>query len=716
MTKKYTTSPTLLIVESPAKCAKIEEYLGPGYKCIASFGHLQELTSLEDISIENFQANYKRMETKKTQINKIKKAIEESGEVIIATDDDREGEAIGWHLCEVFDLNIDTTKRILFHEITEQAIKEAMQNPVRLNKNLIYAQQTRQILDLLVGFEISPLLWKYVSKQGLSAGRCQTPALKMIRDNQKEIDVHPGIKIYKTTGYFLICQWNIVFELNKDIEKEDEIHDFLKQCSSFSHVLTCNKPVKKFSSAPNPFTTSTLQQTCSNEMNISPKETMKICQKLYEKGYITYMRTNSQNYSPVFIETAHKYIINTWADKYFNQECNKKVSIQKEAHEAIRPTNISLIDLESKNDFTSKEKKLYKIIWQNTVESLMVSCSYNSIKAKIDTCNNMYFSHTSDIILFPGWKIVKKNIDTENKEYHYLSNIKEKEPVTYSKIISVVNFQQTKLHYTEAKTVQMLEEKGIGRPSTFASLVDKIQEREYVKKKDIKGITVECRNFELEKDNLKEVICKKEFGNEKNKLVIQNLGIIVFDFLEKHFGDIFNYEYTKKFEDELDAIAEGKKTKIEVCESYYKQIISLKERLLTEKSKEREKPESIPIPIDSNHSFIIGKYGPVIKCIDEKNKISFKAIKKEIDISRIQEYSLEELLQEKTTTHKEEEKSGKSGKNVNALGEFQGLPLFIKKGKFGLYASWGKNTKSLKKLGNRPIENIRLEEVMQIIE
>jgi DNA topoisomerase-1 len=711
MTKKYFTSNTLLIVESPAKCKKIEEFLGPGFKCIATCGHLRELKCLDDIDVDNFQSNYKIMETKKSQISNIKKEIREAGEIIIATDNDREGEAIGWHLCEMFHLNIDTTKRILFHEITEPAIKEAMKSPVRLNKNLIYAQQTRQILDLIVGFEISPLLWKYIcnnSKKGLSAGRCQTPALKLIRDREREINLSPGVKVYKTTGCFPINNWNINFELNKDIVEEEEMKEFLQQSISFPHIFNCNNPVKKFSSAPIPFTTSSLQQACSNEMHISPSETMKICQKLYEKGYITYMRTESIHYSVVFIESAHKFITKTWENKYINKE-NISQSLSKDAHEAIRPTTISLVDLELDDELNSKEKKLYKIIWQNTIESLMVSSSYHSIKARIEAYNNLYFFHTSDLIIFPGWKIVKNNFNTENKEFNFFSSIKEKKSVTYSKITSIVHFQQTKLHYTEAKIVQLLEEKGIGRPSTFASLVDKLQEREYVKKKEIKGKTIECFDYELEQEEetIKEIICKKEFGNEKNKLVIQNLGILVFDFLEKHFGDIFNYEYSKQLEDDLDKIAEGLKTKFDVCKCYYSQITCLKQELINLKIEEGEKKKET-VKIDDKHTLLIGKYGPVIKCSEENKKYSFKAIKKDIDMDRIQEYTLDDLLIKKTINMNDK-------KEKNAISQYNGFPLFIKKGKFGLYASWGKNTKSLKKLGNRPVENIRLEEVMEII-
>jgi DNA topoisomerase-1 len=712
MSKKYKTTNTLLIVESPTKCKKIEEYLGSNYKCIASCGHLRELKSLEDIDFETFQLRYSIMETKKTQINNIKKAIKEADEVVIATDNDREGESIGWHICDIFHLNVSTTKRILFNEITEPALKKAISNPGRINMNIVFAQQTRQILDLLVGFEISPLLWKYIScKTTLSAGRCQTPALKLISDNKKEIDENPGIMVYKTKGYFEINHLIMEFELNKNILNKEEMIFFLNKTISFSHYLNCNSPIKKLQSPPSPLTTSSLQQKCSNELHLSPKETMKCCQVLYEKGYITYMRTDVRSYSNVFIDEANRYISNKWSEKYFNnQNQNSFSSSDEDAHESIRPTNISLENLDLIDGLSLKEKKIYKIIWQNTVESLMVSCSYYSIKAQIQAYNETIFTCHSEKIIFPGWKIVGSGShDIENKEYNYLSNVKSKTLVSYSKITSTISIEKTKLHYTEAKLVEMLEEKEIGRPSTFASLVDKIQEREYVKKKDVKGKTIECENFELEreKDGIKEIKCKKDFGNEKSKLILQPIGSVVLDFLDKHFGELFQYDYTRVMEKELDFISQGNKNKLDICKKYYDQLINLKKKLNDEKNLDDEKDDcrekKLEIKMDEKHTFIIGKYGPVIKCIDANKKISFKPVKKDIDLNKLNELNLEDII-EKKVPFKE------------GLGEYEGFPLLVKKGKYGLYATWGKNTKSLKKLGNRPVENIKMEEVVSILQ
>jgi len=531
MPKKITTSTTLIIVESPAKCKKIEEYLGPGYKCLASYGHIRELPSLKNIDIENnFNPTYLMIDNsiKMKNIEFLRKEISKAGEVILATDDDREGEAIAWHLCEVFKLNVNKTKRIIFHEITETALQQAIKTPRTLNFDLIHAQQSRQILDVLVGFKISPILWKLVSQpkgkdNALSAGRCQTPALKLVYENQKEINNSIERKVYNTTGYF--TNSNLPFELNKQLEDEDVMINFLDESADFSHIYNCSQPVKVFKEPPEPFTTSKLQQVASNELHYSPKETMRICQILYEAGYITYMRTDSKVYSDEFIDTAFEYITKIYNTQYINQNLKKsnekseepkkrgrkknekKETFAQEAHEAIRPTNISLKDLPESSD--SKEKKMYKLIWTNTLESCMVPASFYSITANITAPIDSKYSYISELIDFPGWKIVENKFSRDNLTYQYLQTIKKDTAIPYKKICSKVTIKGSKMHYTEAKLVQLLEEKGIGRPSTFSSIVDKIQERGYVKKEDIKGKEVVCRDFELENGEMFEEHLKK---------------------------------------------------------------------------------------------------------------------------------------------------------------------------------------------------------------
>lgn len=756
MSKKYanTNTTTLVIVESPAKCKKIEEYLGPGYKCMASFGHLRELPSLKNINIENhFAPTYCSIsnQIKQRQIALLKKAVYDANDVIIASDNDREGESIGWHFCDMFKLNVEKTKRIVFNEITESAIQHAIRNPTRINMDIVHAQQARQILDLLVGFKISPVLWKYISRNSesaLSAGRCQTPALKLIYDNQQEIDKCENKQIYNTTGYF--TNKCIPFELNKNHESKDDMVDFLSSAADYQHIYNCSQPTKTYKSQPDPFTTSRIQQVASNEFHYSPKETMKLCQTLYEGGYITYMRTDSKTYSSEFLDTAFEYICSNYNKTYVHEnpstimsgskleapteiESNTNIkpkkgskrantnegsnpSLAQEAHEAIRPTKISLTSLPE--ECGVKEKRMYKLIWENTLESCMSKASFYSVTATIQTCDGLQFKHTSEMIDFPGWKIVKKDYEKEKHNYYqYLQTMKAQQVVPYKKIVSKVTIKNTKLHYTEARLVQLLEEKGIGRPSTYSMLVDKIQERGYVKKEDVKGKMVDCCDYELEDNEISEIETQREFGNEKNKLVIQPLGILVIEFLAKYFNDLFNYEYTRQMEDDLDKISKGSKIWYELCDECNNQIVSLIDNL-------SEKNESkLEIQIDECHSYIIGKYGPVIKCVemvDGKKSITFKPVKKNVDVHKLEngEYTLEDVLATNVDDCEFENPSMKSNVIANSnicLGKYEDVDLYLKKGKFGLYAAWGTQTKSLKEFGNRPIESIRLEEVLGVL-
>ena len=723
MSKKYTTKTSLVIVESPAKCKKIEEYLGPGYKCIASYGHLRTISSLKDIDIENnFKPTYTIIDDtiKKKQIEFLRKEIKNAHEVIISSDIDREGEAISYSIIELFKLPLNT-KRITFNEITETAIRHAIENPRTIDMNIVNAQQARQILDVLVGFKVSPVLWKLVKKgkdNALSAGRCQTPALKLVYENEKEIDESVERKVYNTTGYF--TNSNLPFDLSKQIEDEDDMIDFLEKSVDFSHIYNCSQPVKVFKQPPEPFTTSRLQQVASNELHYSPKETMRICQLLYEGGYITYMRTDSKTYSGDFLTSTKEYIIKTYDAEYIGQllgencddnivketvkkrskKTEKKTEFAQEAHEAIRPTNISLQNLPEELDL--KEKRMYKLIWSNTLESCMSRASFYSVTASISAPENSKYSYSTEIINFPGWKIVENKFSRENKEYQYLQNIKKESPIQYKKIYSKVTIKGSKMHYTEAKLVQLLEEKGIGRPSTFSSLIDKIQERGYVKKEDIKGKEIICRDFELEDREICEIENKREFGNEKSKLVIQPLGVIVMEFLDKHFNNLFNYEYTSLMEAALDKIAKGQLIWFEVCRSCNNEIDELV-KVIKDETK-------LELHLDDNNTFLIGKYGPVIKCIEQKNgkeEISFKSVKKDLDIFKLKsgELELDDIVE-----------TNKLANIQYNLGKYDGKDVILRKGKFGLYASWGENSKTLKELGNRPIENITLEEVKEILE
>jgi DNA topoisomerase-1 len=726
----------LVIVESPAKCKKIESYLGSDYKVIASFGHLTHIAKLEDINInDNFKTTYSIIQEtlKLKQIEKIRTEIEKSIEVIIATDDDREGEAIGWHICQLFGLCADTTKRIIFHEITQSAIQNAIVNPKTINIELVKAQQTRQILDLLVGFKISPFLWKAISKThdtSLSAGRCQTPALRLVYENYLDIKESSDQVVYNTTGYF--TNMNLLFELNKQFTTIEDCKTFLEQCKMWQFICNVTAPKKTIKKAPEPLTTSNLQQLASNELHMSPKDTMKYAQQLYEAGLITYMRTDSKKYSPEFVNNVKTYIRDYYGEQYISQvidnisdnntskysdktnKTNKTSKTNKtdksfaqEAHEAIRPVNINVSTPcleDSIVDLQAKSIKLYQLIWTHTLQTCMPSAQYNSISAKITAPFDTEFIYRTEQVIFHGWQIVKqkdsKMVDTY---YQYISNLKPDLVVPLKHVDSKFTLTGLKSHFSEAKLVQLLEEKGIGRPSTFASLVDKIQERKYVEKKNITGQTIECTDLTLTNNVITETIVTKEFGNEKNKLVIQPLGIIVIEFLLEKFERFFNYTYTKHMEDNLDLIAKGETDLINTCASCYNELTSILDKY--------QGLQKLSIKIDDEHTLIIGKHGPVVKCVSKKDpkNVSFLPVKKNLDIQDLNHIPNITLAHVIDNTVVQE--------NNNSIGKYKGLDLFIKKGKFGIYAQWGKETKSLKEeFSMVPIDKIEYIDVVKFLD
>ena len=693
---------TLVIVESPAKCKKIEEYLGSKYKCIASFGHLTELASLKNIDIKNnFTPTYTVInnELKQKQITKIRNEIDTSDEVILATDDDREGEAIAWHICELFKLPVSTTKRIVFHEITEKAIQYAVQNPSYINMNIVHAQQCRQILDLLVGFTISPILWSYLSKnkeKGLSAGRCQTPALRLVYDNYMSIKQNTIKQIYTVEGIF--TNKNISFDLNKTFEKEEEVIDFLENELNHDHFYSVSSPKITTYGSPEPFITSTLQQVGSNELQFSPKETMKYAQELYENGLITYMRTDNKLYSKEFIQETSKYIVSQYNDtKFIDLNIDKLTNDSKEAHEAIRVVSISVRLSDIQSDISQKSKRLYEMIWKRSMQSCMSNATYTTICAEITAYDKHIFKHHSEQCVFAGWKIVDKpKNDDNNSKYQYLLILKKDSILNYKKIMAQMTYKDNKLHYTEAKLVNLLEEKGIGRPSTFSMLNDKIQERGYVTKQNVEGRKVQCTEFVLEGEELTEKTVEKEIGNEKNKVIMQPIGILVIEFLLKHFDSFFCYDYTKHMEDQLDSISKGETDYTNLCLETWEQLTKLIEPL---------KQEKYEIRIDEFHFYIIGKHGPVIKKV-VGNNVSFLAIKKDLDIDmkRLESggYTLTDLTEEELL--------------VSPVGYYEGQTLYIKTGKYGRYVQWGENRKALTELGNKKIENITYLDIIKILE
>ena len=702
----------LIIVESPSKCGKIENYLGPNYQCIASKGHIRELDGLKNIDVKNnYKPTFTIIKEKADHVSKMREIIQQypKENVILAADDDREGEAIAWHICDVFKLPTKTTKRIVFHEITQKAILEAVNNPTLLNMNLVHAQHARQILDILVGFKVSPHLWKHVrggKKNALSAGRCQTPALRLVYENEKARLSSGAEKRYKTAGFF--TSQDLEFNLGHEFEKEDDVESFLESSKSHKHILTLEKEKDVKKGAPKPFNTSRLLQAASNQLHTSPKQTMKLCQTLYQNGLITYMRTDSMKYAPPFLDTTRKYIVQEYGGEEYVGNLGVIENKDKEnPHEAIRVTDIKLRDIPTEGE--GREGAMYRFIWRNTVESCMSDAQYKASTAKIcapdifscEKSKKVFYSHTIEIPHFLGWKKVAfKPTDQAELvgrkmffqglsvgEQPTASGIAPIKPTAsgiapYSRIESKVVVRNKVAHYTEASLIQKLEELGIGRPSTFASLVETVQDRGYVKCGDVVGIPQKCVEFVLRSGEiLDKHISEKSFGSEKNKLVVEPVGILCLEFLLQHFDHLFDYDYTKHMEEGLDKIATygGKEEEnpwFRICDECNNEIAELS-KLVSKMDKEK-------YPLDEDHEVVFAQYGPSIKKTNDQGGTVYLPVKKgvKIDLNKLRggEYNLDDLLAFEN----------------ECLGQYGGCPLKLKMGKFGAYLEWGDERQAIR--------------------
>ena len=698
----------LVIVESPSKCGKIESYLGQEYKCIASKGHIRELNGLKNIDIKNnFHPTFTIIKEKGSHIKQMREVINKFSKqnIIIATDDDREGEGIAWHICQIFNLPLETTKRIIFHEITKPALLNAIENPTIVNIKLVQAQQARQILDILVGFKISPHLWKHIysSKENpLSAGRCQTPALRLINDNENERNKHGAEKKYKTTGIF--TQKNLEFVLGHEFDEEDVVEDFLERSKTHCHMLSIGEDKDSIKTPPKPFNTSKLLQTASNVLHTGPKQTMQICQTLYQNGLITYMRTESTKYAPPFLDTVKKYIEQYYGKNYIGI-LDKIINKDKtNPHEAIRVTDIHLHSIP--NGKNAKESAMYKLIWKNTLESCMANAKYMNTTLNITApsisiqkkSKKISYTNTLEMPIFLGWKqvTIKTLEQTEIIGLKmYLKTLLDR-PVPYSKLESNVVIRNKISYYSESSLIKKLEDLGIGRPSTFAMIIDTVQERNYVKCTDIEGKKYPCKEFIL--DSNKELFIHnvdKTFGNEKSKLQIQPLGILCINFLADHFNSMFSYDYTKQMEEDLDNIVNDSTISwTTICNNCLEEIRTL--------SKQISKLEKDKYPIDNHHEIVFTQYGPSIKKTDEHGEISyFKTNTKDIEINKLKnnEYTLESLLLNED----------------DSLGIFEGHPIKVKTGKYGNYLEYGKNTVSIKDW-KKPLDQFDYKTALEFIE
>jgi len=707
-TDRVNTSATfLVIVESPSKCSKIESFLGSDYCCIASKGHIRTIEGLKSIDTKStFEPTFSIIDEKKGHVEFMRSVINHfsNSNIILASDDDREGEAIAWHICKVFDLPIETTKRIIFHEVTKNAIIEAVKSPTIVNMNLVHAQHARQVLDMIVGYKISPFLWKYLfhdKNNSLSAGRCQTPALRLIYDNEKE--KRDKEMKYKTVGQFF--SKNIAFDLNHEFENTEEAETFMNKSIGFSYSLSTGSQKEVKRSPPRPFNTSKLLQTASNTLHISPKETMSLCQQLYQDGHITYMRTESTKYAPVYLEQAKKHIISEY--KKLEYLGNLEAIANKDAnnpHEAIRVTHLETKFIKSDN---SRLSTMYKLIWRNSVESCMSDAVYKCTPIKITAPMDKTYGYTVEIPIFLGWKKVNEksqdsgDVGTEHQNdpgallFYFQSLEQSKKPFTHNAVTSSFTVRNKHQHYTEASLITKLEDLGIGRPSTFATIVDTIQDRGYVKRMDLEGEKTKSKDFKLTGNVLEITEREKVFGNEKNKLVLQNTGLMTIEFLTQHFQELFDYHYTKAMEDKLDFVSDGREADwAAICKQCYNEIKEL--------SKPIAKLEKQVFPLDGDKEFVFERYGPVVRRKLEDGTFEYKPVKKDlkIDLEKLRAggYTADELYEIKN----------------NNLGQYEGFDLFIKNGKFGPYVEWGEKRESIKNL-KKPLDQITREDVVEYL-
>ena len=698
----------LVIVESPAKAKTIEKFLGEDFKVMSSYGHVRDLKKKEiSINEKTMEPTYEIPQEKKALVSELKANAKQAKKIWLASDEDREGEAISWHLCEVLGLDEEKTSRIVFHEITKSAILEAIKNPRHLDMNLVNAQQARRVLDRLVGFKLSPVLWRKV-KPALSAGRVQSVAVRLIVEREREIQKFKSEPYFKVNAIFALIApdgsaTEVKAELDKRFATHDEIIAFLEKCkqSTFSVESVAKKPLKR-SPAP-PFTTSTLQQEAARKLGFTVSQTMMVAQRLYEGGRITYMRTDSVNLSTLAINTSKDEIIKLYGKEYSkprNYQTHSKGA--QEAHEAIRPTYMDKAEIEG----TSQEKRLYDLIWKRTAASQMADAQIEktTVNINISGCEEKFVAN-GEFIAFDGFiKVYRESTDEdENGEdaVRTLPALKEGDNLQRREVTATERFSQGPIRYTEASLVRKLEELGIGRPSTYAPTISTIQNREYVTKGDKPG---EERPYTI--DTLKGIQItqktKKEMaGSEKGKLLPTDIGIVVNDFLMENFPHIMDYNFTAEVEQQFDKIAEGKEEWEKMMKNFDKKFEPIVEEVLNARSEHKAGERELGIdPASGKPVFVkIGRFGPVaqIGTAEDEEKPRFSQIPKDKSMETI---TLEEALE--------------LFKLPRTLGTFEGTKVTIGAGRFGPYVLHNKKYVSIPK--EKDPMTITIEEAVVLIE
>ena len=698
----------LVIVESPAKAKTIEKFLGEDYKVMSSYGHIRDLKKKElSIDPKTLEPDYEIPDEKKKLVSELKSNAKKAKKIWLASDEDREGEAISWHLCEVLGLDEAKTNRIVFHEITKSAILDAIKSPRHLNMDLVNAQQARRVLDRLVGFKLSPVLWRKV-KPALSAGRVQSVAVRLIVEREREIQAFRSEPYYRVNALFGITnadgsQSEVKAELDTRFKTHGEAVAFLEQCKDVKFTVSniTKKPLRR-TPAP-PFTTSTLQQEAARKLGFTVSQTMMVAQRLYESGRITYMRTDSVNLSSLAINTSKDEIIKLWGKEYSKtRNYHTHAKGAQEAHEAIRPTFMSQTEI----DGTAQEKRLYELIWKRTAASQMADALIDKTTVTIDIAGSQAkFIANGEVVTFDGFlKVYRESTDEDDNNQeeatHMLPVMQVGNVLERREITSTERFSMGPIRYTEASLVHKLEELGIGRPSTYAPTISTIQQREYVQKGDKKG---EERTYTV--DTLKGTKVtsrerKEMVGSEKGKLLPTDIGIVVNDFLMANFPDIMDYNFTAKVEQQFDRIAEGKEEWNTMMKVFDKSFEPTVDKVMNARSEHKAGERQLgKEPETGKPVFVkIGRFGPVVQIgsADDTEKPRFSQLPSDKSIETI---TLEEALE--------------LFKLPRTIGEFEGSDVVIGAGRFGPYVMHNKKYVSLPK-GTDPMK-VTLEEAIQLI-
>ena len=694
----------LVIVESPAKAKTIEKFLGTGFKVLSSYGHIRDLKQKAfSIDVDNdFHPIYEIPQDKKKLVTQLKAEAKKADMVWLASDEDREGEAISWHLYEVLNLDPEKTKRIVFHEITKPAILKAIENPRNIDLNLVDAQQARRVLDRIVGFELSPILWKKI-KPALSAGRVQSVAVRLIVEREREINAFCLEPSFRVTAVFVDKSGSEVkAELGKRFKTKKEALAFLKACekASFKIEDISTRPVKR-SPAP-PFTTSTLQQEASRKLGYTVVQTMMLAQKLYENGFITYMRTDSVNLSELALASCAETIKNTMGEKYVNpRRYSTKSKGAQEAHEAIRPTYIE----NEKVDATPQEQRLYDLIRKRTLASQMSDAELEKTTAVISvTGTDEKFLAVGQVVVFDGFlRVYRESVDDDNEqedESRLLPALQVGQTLERKDVQAVERFSQAPARYTEASLVRKLEELGIGRPSTYAPTISTIQQRGYVEKGNREGTERKYEVLILDDNGISESVRTEMTGSDKSKLIPTDVGVVVTDFLLEYFPNIMDYNFTSGVEKEFDEVAEGEKPWTGMIKSFYNTFHPLVQSTSAVKAEHKVGERVLGVdPVSGRTvSVKIGRFGPVVQIgtADEEEKPKFAQLRREQSLETI---TLEEALD--------------LFKLPRNLGEYEGKPLTVGAGKFGPYIRYDNTYVSIPK--DKDAMTITFEEAVQML-